>query len=204
MAVERRAKPREDLISDLVQAHDMDERMTNDEIVLMIAGLVAAGTETTAIGSTLGLRALLHHPDQMKLLRADRSLLPNAVNELLRFDFGGGGLPRYALRDFSLRGRQIQKGQLILLSFTGAHRDPEVFPDPDRLDVRRDTSELTIFGHGTHYCLGANLARQELRCIVDAALDFLPPDARLLEDQIERTRMAMFSRIETLPVDFGG
>jgi len=203
LAVERRRQPREDLISDLVQAHDADDRMTNDEIVLMIAALVAAGSETTTIGGTRGIRTLLHHPDQTALLRVDRSLLPNAVNELLRYDFGSAGLPRYALRDFELRGRQIKKGQLILLSFMGAHRDPEVFPDPDRFDVRRDTKDLTIFGHGPHYCLGANLARAEMRCMVDAALDFLPIGADVLDDQIQWSRMALFSRIEALPVEFG-
>jgi cytochrome P450 len=155
------------------------------------------------MGGALGLRALLQHPDQLALVRRDRSLLPNAVREILRFDFGSAGLPRYALRDFELRGRRIKKGQLLLLSFMGAHRDPEVFPDPDRFDVRRDTSSLTIFGHGPHYCIGANLAQAELRQIFDAALDFLPEHAVLREDQIQVTRLGMFSRLETLPVDFG-
>jgi cytochrome P450 len=205
LAVERRKEPQEDLISDLVLATDAGDRMTNDEIVLMIAGLVAAGTETTAAGATMGLHSLFRHPEQMAELRRDRSLLPNAVNELLRFDFGGGtALPRYATSDFELRGRKIRKGQLILLSFMGAHRDPEVFPDPDRLDLHRDTKDLTIFGHGPHFCIGANLARTELRLMLDAALDFLPEDAKLLEDQIEWTRLGMFSRIERMPVEFGG
>ena len=203
LAEERRREPRDDLVSDLVLAHDQDDRMTNEEIILMVAGLVAAGTETTSIGGTLGLRTLLRNPEQMELLRSDRSLLPNAVNELLRYDFGSGGLPRYALNDFELRGKKVKKGQLLLLSFNGAHRDPEVFPDPDRFDVRRETKDLTIFGHGPHFCLGANLARTELRCMMDRALDFLPPGAKLLEDRIERSRMLFFSRIETLPVDFG-
>jgi cytochrome P450 len=201
LAAERRREPREDLISDLVCAHE--DPMTNEEIILLVAALVAAGTETTAMGGALGLRALLQHPDQLALVRRDRSLLPNAVREILRFDFGSAGLPRYALRDFELRGRRIRKGQLLLLSFMGAHRDPEVFPDPDRFDVRRDTSSLTIFGHGPHYCIGANLAQAELRQIFDAALDFLPEHAVLREDQIQITRLGMFSRLETLPVDFG-
>jgi len=203
MATERRNSPRDDLVSDLVLAHDEADTMTNDEIVLMVAALVSAGSETTSIGGTTALKALLEHPDQLERLRADRSLLPNAVNELLRFDFGTAGLPRYAVRDFELRGKQIKKGQLLLLSFFGAHHDPEVFPNPDQLDVGRDVSALTIFGHGPHYCLGANLARQEMRCMIEAALDFLPPGARVLTEQIERTHIAMFSRIDTLPVDFG-
>jgi cytochrome P450 len=178
--------------------------MTVDQLVLLVAGLVAAGTDTTTIGSTMGLRTLFHHPDALRELRADRGLLPNAVNELLRYDFGAGGLPRYALRDFELRGKRIRKGQFLMLNFMGAHRDPEVFPDPDRLDLSRDTRDLTIFGHGPHYCLGANLARTELRCMYDAALDFLPEGARLLDDQVRWLRLGMFGRIEALPVDFGG
>ena len=85
----------------------------------------------------------------------------------------------------------------------GAHRDPDVFPAPDRFDIRRDTKELAIFGHGPHYCLGANLAQLEMGIMLDAALDFLPPDAKLLEDRIEWMRMSMFCRAETLPIDFG-
>jgi cytochrome P450 len=199
----RRRDPQEDLISDLVLAHDENDRMTNDEIVLMVSGLVAAGTETTTIGGTRGIRSFLQHPAEMERLRADPSLMPNAVNETLRFDFGSLGLPRYAVRDFELRGKKIRAGELLMLNFTGAHRDPEVFPDPDRFDIGRDTSRLTIFGYGPHFCLGVNLARTELACMFEAALDFLPVGARLLEDQIKWTRMGMFSSIDSLPVDFG-
>ncbi len=203
LTLERRKNPQADLLSDLVSAHDEGDQMTTDEIVLIVAALVAAGTETTTIASSRGIHALLQHPDQMALLRKDPSLLPNAVDELLRFDFGSVGLPRYAESDFEFRGKQIKKGQLLMLNMMGAHRDPSVFPDPDRLDVTRDTKALTIFGHGPHFCLGANLARQELRCMYEATLDYLPQGARLLEDQIRWRRIAMFSSLETIPVDFG-
>ena len=203
IASERRRQPREDIISDLVQVTHEDDRMTIDEIVLVVAALVAAGTETTTIASTRGIRALLQHPDQMQRLRADPELMPNAVDELLRWDFGSVGLPRYAAEDFEFRGKPIKKGQLLMLNMMGAHRDPSVFPDPNSLDLTRDTKALTIFGHGPHYCLGANLARQELRCMYEAALDFLPKDARLLEDQIQWSRVVMFTSIDSLPVDFG-
>jgi cytochrome P450 len=203
MVTERRNRPQEDLVSDLVGATDESDRMTNDEIVLVVSALVAAGTETTTMGSTRGLRALLAHPDQLERLRRDRTLLPNAVDELLRFDFGAVGLPRYAAEGFEFHGKSIAKGQLLMLNMMGAHRDPEVFPDPDRLDVGRDVKALTIFGHGPHYCLGANLARQELRCIYDSALDFLPEGAFVREDEIAWRRTAIFTGIDTLPVDFG-
>jgi cytochrome P450 len=201
LAEKRRAHPEGDLVSDLVLAHDASDRMSNEEIVMVVASLVAAGTETTTIGGTRGIRVLLQNPEQMELLRADRSLLPNAVMELLRYDFGSLGMPRYALRDFELRGQHIRKGQLLLLSFMGAHRDPAVFPDPDQLDLRRDTKPVTIFGHGPHFCLGANLARQELAVMFDAMLDVLPPGTRVLEEQVRWAHFAIFSRMESLPVE---
>lgn len=203
LAAERRKAPKEDLVSDLVTSHDQDDSMTNDEIMLMVAGLVAAGTETATIGGTRGIRTLMRHPKEMERLRKNPSLMPNAVNELLRYDFGSLGLPRYAERDFELRGKKIRKGEVLLLSFLGAHRDPGVFPDPDRFDIGRDTSRLTIFGHGPHYCIGANLARSELAAMFEAVLEFLPPGAKLLEDQIDWVQRGMFRSINSLPVDFG-
>jgi len=202
LAAERRRRPEADLITDLVQTHDEDDQMTNDEIVLMVAGLVAAGTETTTIAATRGLRSLLLNKGEMRRLWRHPELMANAVDELMRFDFGSMGMPRYALEDFSFHGRDIKKGQLMLLSFIGAHRDPDVFPDPDKLDLGRDVKALTIFGHGPHYCLGANLARQELACMYEAALEFLPWCSSLVEDAVKWTRFGMFSRIESLPVDF--
>jgi cytochrome P450 len=203
LAEERKAHPQEDLISDLLQKHGNESPATLEEIILVITGLVAAGSETTSMGTTMALRTLYRNPEEMAKLRADRTLMPNAVRELLRYDFGSGGLPRYAIEDFELRGQQIRKGQPLFLSFTGAHRDPEVFQDPDRFDIRRDTKDLTIFGRGPHYCIGANLAQLEMGIMLDAALDVLPEESKLLEDQIEWMRMGMFSRAETMPVDFG-
>lgn len=206
MALDRRRAPRNDLISDLATANDLDDQLTIDEIVSVVTALISAGTDTTVAGGVFGLRTLLHHPDVLEELRADRGLLPNAVLELLRFDFGPGDwLPRYAVRDFDLEGRAIRKGQLLMLSFMGADRDPAVFPDPDRVDVRRDLTRLAIFGHGPHYCLGANLARQELRCMFDAALDFLPPRSCLRDAEIRWAESLgpMFRRLESMPVAFG-
>ncbi len=205
MTVERRRSPREDLISDLAQAHDLDQQLEIDEIVSVITALIAAGTDTTVSGGVFSLRTLLHHPDVLEELRADRSLLPNAVLELLRYDFGPTDwLPRFAVRDFELEGRKIRQGQLLMLSFMGADRDPAVFPDPDRVDIRRDLTRLAIFGHGPHYCLGVNLARQELRCMLDAALDFMPSGSRLLEDEIKwnETIGPLFRGLESFPVEF--
>jgi cytochrome P450 len=148
------------------------------------------------------LRPLLLHPDQLDLVRRDRALLPNAVEELLRYDSGLNLMPRYVLEDFELRGRTLKQGQLVLLSLIGANRDPRVFSDPDRLDLGRDTSEALAFGRGAHYCIGANVARAALQLMLDAALDFLPPQACLLEDQIRWGSKGLISQIKSLPVDF--
>jgi cytochrome P450 PksS len=202
MARERRASLGEDMVSDLVRAQDRGDRLSDDEIAMTIAGLIGAGSETTAIGGMVTAIELLEEPEQAARVRADRSLLPNAVTEILRHGFGhAGGLPRYALRDFTLRGRQIRKGQLLMLSLSGAGRDPALYPDPDRFDVTREVKDLLTFGHGPHYCLGANLARQEMGCMLEALLEILPPGSRLLRDEMEFTRFAFFRRPVTLPVE---
>lgn len=203
LIVERRNTPRADIISDLVTASMGDTPATDADIARVVAGLVSAGTGTTSLAAARAIRSLLRHPDQLALVRADRDFLSVAVDELLRFDSGVLGFPRYALQDFDLRGKSIQKGQPLLLSLMGANRDPRVFAEPDRLDLRRDASAALSFGHGPHYCIGANLARVELQHMIDAALDFLPPDAVLLEDQIKWSAGGFLSQIRSLPVDVG-
>jgi cytochrome P450 len=127
------------------------------------------------------------------------------VNEIMRFAFGGpAGLPRFAVRDFELRGRQIRKGQMLMLSFGGANRDPAVFEDPDRLDLDRDARDLLVFGNGPHYCLGANLARQEMGAMLDAALDIVTPGSRVREELQQFQAMGLFQRPLNLPVEIAG
>jgi cytochrome P450 len=202
MAKERRASLGEDMISDLVRAQDRGDQLSDDEIAMTVAALIGAGSETTAVGGMITAITLLEHPDQAALLRAEPSLLPNAVTEILRHGFGhAGGLPRYAVRDFELRGRKIRKGQMLMLSFSGAGRDPALYPDPDRFDVRREVKDLLTFGNGPHYCLGANLARQEMGCMLEALLEILPPGSRFLRDEVEFTNFAFFRRPVTLPVE---
>ncbi len=200
---ERRKSPRTDMISDLVRVSTAEAPATDEDIARVVAGLVSAGTGTASLTAARSIRSLLRHPDQLALLRNDRGLLSRAVEELVRYDSGVFGMPRYALEDFDLRGKAIRRGQLMVLSLMGANRDPRVFPAPDRLDLQRDTSEALSFGHGPHYCIGVNLARVELRLTIDAALDFVPPEALLLEDQIRWSAGGFLSQIRSLPVDFG-
>jgi cytochrome P450 PksS len=206
LAEERRQAPREDLISDLIHGNRGQEIPTNDEIVFMLTAMVAAGSETTTQGGTLMLMLLLEHPDQLALLRADPGLLTGAVRESLRFGFGqpAGEMPRFALEDFELHGRAIRKGQMLLFSTMSTSRDERVWEAPNRFDITRDTREMLTFGHGAHYCLGANLALQEMHCMLEAALDFLPETAHLESHEIEWERIGLLRRPTSLPVRLGG
>jgi cytochrome P450 len=202
MARERRGALGEDMISDLIRAQDRGDRLSDDQIVMTITGLIGAGSETTAMGGMIAAMTLLDHPEQMEKLRREPAWIPNAVSEILRFGFGGpGGLPRYAVRDFELRGKEIRKGQMLLLAFGGASRDPAVYADPDVFDVTREVKDLITFGSGPHYCLGANLARQEMGCMVEAMLGFLPPGSRWRKDRMEFQTTGLFRRPVTLPVE---
>jgi cytochrome P450 len=204
MAKQRRDSLGEDMISDLIRAQDRGDRLTDDQIVMTITGLIGAGSETTAMGGMIAAMTLLDHPEQMEKLRREPEWIPNAVSEILRFGFGGpGGLPRYAVRDFTLRGKTIEKGQMMMLSFGGASRDPAVYEDPDRFDVTRDVKDLITFGSGPHYCLGSNLARQEMGCMVEAMLGFLPPGSRWRQDLMEFQTTGLFKRPVTLPIELG-
>jgi cytochrome P450 len=205
MAAERRLSLGEDLISDLIRTQEQDLTLSEDEIVLLISVLIGAGSETTNLGGLVMIQTLLGHPEQLKRVREDRSLVPKAVNEIMRFAFGGpAGLPRFAVRDFELRGKQIRKGQMLMLSFGGANRDPAVFSDPDTLDIERDARDLLVFGNGPHYCLGANLARQEMGTMLDAALDIVTPGSRVREDLQRFQPMGLFKRPLNLPVEIAG
>jgi cytochrome P450 len=205
MVAERRRAPREDLISDLLRAQDEGEPIGDDEIVMIASVLIGAGSETTNLGGMQIIQMLLQNPEPLKRVREDRALVPKAVDEIMRLAFGGpAAMQRFAVRDFELRGKAIRKGQLLMLAFGGANRDPAVFPNPDVLDLDRDNRESLVFGHGPHYCLGANLARQELGAMLDAALDIVPPGSRVREDLQEFAPMGFFKRPLNLPVQIAG
>jgi cytochrome P450 len=201
MCAKRRLQPEEDLVSDLIQAQDADDRLTEDDVVMLISGIVAAGSETTALGGMALIATLLRHPEPLARLRSDRSIMPKAVNEVIRFAFGGpAGLPRYAIRDFELRGKTIKKGQMLMLSFGGANRDPAIYDKPDEIDLDRDNRDLITFGQGPHFCLGANLAKQEMGSMLDALLDIVTPGSEIVEDAMEFQDSGMFKRPLNLPV----
>src|SRR5262249_26213808 len=169
LVAERCASARDDFISDLLAANsDRRSPAPTEDITRVIAGLICVGTGTANVAANRALRTLFEHPEQFCLLRGDRSLLPNAVEELLRYDSGFMFIPRYVLEELTLRDRTLRRGQLVLLGIMGANRDPRVFFEPDRLDLRREPKDSLSLGYGMHYCLGASIARMQLRLIIDA------------------------------------
>lgn len=172
LAAARRADPRDDLMSSLVQVSDEAGRLSEEELVSLVVVLVVAGHETTANTLCSGLHHLLEHPDQLADLRADRSLMATAVEELLRYDGATrNSVARFAREDIELGGIVIPKGSKVYAGLQAADHDPAEFTDPLRFDIRRSPNRHIVFGGGAHYCLGAALARMELQVALNALLD---------------------------------
>jgi cytochrome P450 len=171
---QRRAAPREDLISALVKVHEESDRLSHEELLANCVLLLNAGHETTTNLIGNGTLALLRHPDQMKRLYDDPSLVPSAVEELLRYDSPVQFTSRILKADMQLGDKTLTKGQMVLLLLGAANRDPEQFPDPDRLDIGRANNKHLAFGLGTHFCLGAPLARLEGRIVFESLLRAAP------------------------------
>ncbi len=190
LAAQRRAEPRDDLMSVLVQAEASGDILDEDEIMSVVILLFAAGFETTTnlIGS--GLLALLHNPDQRQRLHEDRSLLPTAIEEMLRYESPVQVNGRYALEDTEIGGEPIAAGQSVVTFLGAGNRDPEQFPDPDRFDVGRDDGAPLSFGGGIHYCLGAALARLEGQVVFDRLLERFG-DLELLEEPTFRPSVTL-------------
>jgi cytochrome P450 len=151
------------------------ERLALPEVASNAAVLMFGGIETTEAMITNALLHLLRHPGQLALVRDDDGLLDGAIEESLRLEPGAAVVDRYATRDTVLGPATIRRGELVTVSLAGANRDPAVFPDPDRFDVRRENARLQLaFAHGPHYCLAAHLARLETRIALRCLLERLP------------------------------
>ncbi len=161
---DRRGNPVEgELFSDLINACDDEERLSDGELLSLVSGLLIGGSDTTVHLTTYTTLELLRHPDQLALIREDPSLARLALDETLRFNsFGrGGGLPRFVAEDFTYEGVALRRGQPIYLNMLSAFRDTDFVPDADVYDIRRRTNSSPWFGFGPHFCLGASLARLE-------------------------------------------
>ena len=170
---ERRANPRDDLISALAHAEKDGLELTDDEIFAFLRLLLPAGAETTYRSSTNLFFGLLTHPDQLEEVRADRTLVPAAIEEGLRWEPPLTGILRKAASNVEVAGVTIAAGSQLSICLGAANRDPDRWSDPDRFDIHRKPQQHMAFGFGVHTCLGIHLARMESRVVVNAVLDRL-------------------------------
>ena len=197
---DRRRAPREDLVSVLVQSRIEGEPVSDFEILSYCFLLAIAGNETTRNATSGGLLALVEHPGELARLREDPSLLPSAVEEVLRWTSPVIHFCRTAAVDAEVGGQKIAKGDLLILFYPSANRDEDVFREPFRFDVAREPNEHIAFGIGEHFCLGANLARVELRAILGEVLRRL--DGFELAGPVERARSIIVGGIKHMPLRF--
>jgi cytochrome P450 len=175
MVAKRREKLTDDLVSDLIRAEDDGDRLNADELRMLVAGLLMAGTDTTRNQLAASVQVLCDHPDQWALLAQHPELAMNAVEETMRHSPIAAGALRVALEDVEIAGVMIPAGTLVIANTAAANRDPAVYDDPDRLDIAREGAPpMQTFGAGAHYCLGANLARLELSEALSAMTRRMP------------------------------
>jgi cytochrome P450 len=201
LIAERRRAPQDDLLSALVAAEDEGDRLTERELLSTCTLLLVAGHETTVNLIANGTLALLRHPDQLRRLRDDPSVARSAVEEVLRYDAPVQMTGRVALEDIELDGATLTKGAFALLLLASANRDPAAFAEPDRLDLGRTDNHHLAFGFGTHFCLGAPLARLEGE-IALTSLVRRCPDLALATDQPRYKENLILRGLEALPVTF--
>lgn len=199
---QRRAEPTDDLTSVLVHAEVDGERLTDEQIVSETLLILIGGDETTRHTLSGGTEALLRNRDQWDRLYRDLDLLPGAIEEMLRWTTPVKNMARTLARDIDYHGTRLHAGEKILLMFESANFDEAVFGDPERFDIGRDPNAHLAFGFGTHFCLGNQLARQELTMMTHRVAQRLP-DLRLAsEDPLPLRRANFVVGPEAMPVEF--
>jgi cholest-4-en-3-one 26-monooxygenase len=199
---QRRAAPTEDLISVLVHAEVDGERLSDDNILQESLLILVGGDETTRHTISGGTEQLIRHPDQWDLLQKNPDLVPSAIEEMLRWTSPLKNMCRTLTADTEFHGTQLRQGEKMMLMFESANFDEVVFGDPEIFNIRRDPNSHLAFGFGTHFCLGNQLARIELRNMTSRMLKRLP-DLRLASDEALPLRPANFvSGLEKMPVVF--
>ena len=198
LLAERRTEPRDDLMSALVAAEVDGERLTEGELLGFCFLLILGGNDTTTSLLANGVELLARHRDQRAVLLADRSLIPNAVEEMLRIASPVQALARTARVDVGLHGVTIPAGARVVAVFGAANLDEREFPDPERFDVRRTIQRHLAFGHGPHHCIGAPLARLEARVAFEEILRRYP--AYEVAEQPVRLRSIWARTFESMPL----
>jgi cytochrome P450 len=200
LAARRRSEPRDDLVSNLIAAEIEGERLSDEEIQYFCYLLILAGNETTRSAIAGGMLAFLEYHEEWERLQAQPELLPTAVEEILRWTSPVMHMARVAARDVEVRGQQIKAGEKVVLWYPSANRDEEVFANPDHFDIGRRPNDHVAFGYGEHFCLGAGLARLQLRVFFELLAIRLPDIT--LAGEAERLRSTFIAGIKHLPVRF--
>ncbi|MEE4661004.1 MAG: cytochrome P450 [Halieaceae bacterium] len=198
---QKRQRPGDDIISQLIAAEEEGDRLDANEMYATCTLLLNAGhlTTTSLIGT--GLWCLLRHPEQLAQLRANRGLMDNAIEEMLRFEAPVQFVPRFALEPLEFYGCHIKKNQLVLLMIAAANRDEAANPDPDTFDITREQVRHVAFGHGIHLCLGLSLARLEAKIAFNALLDRFD-DLELLDAAPPFSQNALVRSVDRLRVRY--
>ncbi|MGV0813417.1 cytochrome P450 [Mycolicibacterium boenickei] len=199
LSADRKESPRDDIITKLVNADKDGRGLTDDEFGFFVIALAVAGNETARNAISHGMNAFFDHPDQWELWKNERP--STMVDEVIRWATPVTSFQRTALEDVELGGVQISAGQRVGLFYASANHDEDVFDDPFDFDIARDPNpHLAFGGHGAHYCIGANLARIEIRLIFDALADFAPDIDRA--GNASRLRHGWLNGIKDLPVRY--
>lgn len=199
---DQRLQPRGGLVSALLNAEIEGSRLTEEEVVANCIITMVGGQETTTNLIGNGVLSLLRNPDQLEKIRSDLSLIPSAVEEFLRYESPIQYTARLAPEDTVLGGKELRKGQAVLAVMASANRDPECFPDPDRLDITRRDNRHVAFGWGAHFCFGAPLARLEGQTAFEEMLVRMPDLVLDSGPLVWRTNQA-YRGLKALPVSFG-
>jgi len=198
----RRDRQSSDLVGTLVHAEIDGDRLDQESLIYESLLILIGGDETTRPVLSGGMYQLLTHPDQLEALRADRSLMTTAVEEMLRWVSPIKNMARTVTRDVELHGETLRKGQKLLLLYPAANRDEQVFESPESFDITRSPNDHVAFGFGSHFCLGNRLARLELAVMFDRLLDRLPDLALAGEGEPARREANFVSGYESMPVTF--
>jgi cholest-4-en-3-one 26-monooxygenase len=196
----RRRQPRDDIITRLLAPDEHGNELTSAEFNLFVLLLVLAGNETTRNAASGGMLALLQHPQQWRRLVADPALIPTAAEEIIRWVSPINLFRRTAIRDTKLGGQKIAEGEKVVMFYSSANRDEDVFSSPQEFDIGRDPNPHLSFGFGPHFCLGRHLAALELRVLLQAIARRMP--AITLDGPVTRLRSNFINGIKQMPVRF--
>jgi cytochrome P450 len=198
---EHKAHPKDDLVDALLQHDGQESALTEEELLMNCVGLFTGGHETTTNAIGNGLLALLRNGGELQKLRDDPTLLTSAIEECLRYDSPVQFTARFVRQTTEIGGKKMYKGQSVMLMLGAANRDPAVFDSPDTFNINRQDNRHLAFGQNIHYCIGAPIARLEMRVLFETLLKRLP-NLRLADEELTWNENLSFHGVKRLPVLF--